>query len=192
LTFDDAYDDLYSELLPIMQSTRMAPLLFVVANEVGGSNVWDRSLSVRARSLLTLEQLREMQRYGAVIGAHSLTHPSLPLLSCSEIMREVRDSKFRLEDMFGCAVEWFAYPYGHVDRKVRAAVAEAGFKAAVTCEPGLNMWQDRLALRRIEVNSKDTMFDLVGKLITGKDVRHGLKDRIMKRWAILSRISQFS
>jgi peptidoglycan/xylan/chitin deacetylase (PgdA/CDA1 family) len=107
-------------------------------------------------------------------------------------MREVRDSKFRLEDLFGRPVEWFAYPYGQADRKVRAIVAEAGFKAAVTVEPGLNHWQDRLALRRIEINSKDTLVDLLAKLITGKDVRRGFKNRIRKRQAILSRFLRFS
>jgi peptidoglycan/xylan/chitin deacetylase (PgdA/CDA1 family) len=187
LTFDDAYDDLYSELLPVMNASGMAPIIFVVANAIGGTNVWDQRMGFRARTLLTLDQLREMQRHGATIGAHSLSHRALSSLCCSEIQQEVLGSKLRLEDMFGCAIEWFAYPYGQVDARVRAAVAQAGFQAAVTTEPGLNLRQDRLALRRTEINSKDRLLDIVGKLLTGRDIRRGLRKRIKKQLTAISR-----
>jgi peptidoglycan/xylan/chitin deacetylase (PgdA/CDA1 family) len=185
LTFDDAYDDLYTDLLPIMMVQRLAPLIFVVAGRIGGKNDWDQKQGLRARALLTVEQLREMQKWGAVIGSHSMTHASLPTLSAEELRREVRDSKHRLEDTFGCAVDWFAYPFGHTNRKVRAAVAEAGFKAAVTTAPGLNGWQDRLVLHRIDINSNDSLLDVAGKLLTGKDIRGGIRNRVRRRWAAL-------
>lgn len=186
LTFDDAYDDLHSELLPVMQTQGVAPVVFVVAGELGGSNVWDQRRGLRARSLLTVDQLKELHRHGAVIGAHSMNHPSLPGLPYADIVTEVRDSKHRLEDVFGCSVDWFAYPFGHVDRRVRAAVAQAGYKAAVTTAPGLNTWQDPLALRRIEIHSKDTALDIMGKLAIGKDVRRGVKNQLRSRWARLT------
>lgn len=171
LTFDDAYDDLYSELLPIARRENLNPLVFVVAGQVGGANIWDRRQNLRERKILTLVQMREMQDCGFVFGAHSMSHTELPILSSEALRREVADSKHRLEDMLGREVEWFAYPFGAVDRRVRAAVLEAGFKAAMTTHPGLDTWQDPLALNRIEFSECDSALQSAIKLRTGWSLR---------------------
>ncbi|WP_048437978.1 polysaccharide deacetylase family protein [Caenimonas sp. SL110] len=186
LTFDDCYDDLHQELLPIMREEGFSPLLFAVAGQLGGSNVWDQETGMRPRSLMTVAQLREMQQAGAVIGAHSVSHAALPTLGVDAITREVQDSKSRLEDALGSRVDWFAYPYGEVDSRVRAAVEEAGFKAAVTLAPGLDTGGDRLGIRRVELTSNDTLPDMVSKVLTGKDIRRGLQRRARAQWLRLS------
>lgn len=180
LTFDDAYDDLYTELLPLVQSSRCRPIVFLVTEQLGGSNSWDKNKGLRSRSLLTLSQIREMQKYGVVFGAHSLSHPFLTTLSDSSLRREVRDSRAHLEDILGVEVEWFAYPHGDVDLRVRAAVAEAGYKAAVTTHEGFSSWQDPLALNRIEPNDFVTLFNFLVTLSTGRDLQNGIKRRLRR------------
>ncbi|MGE5109939.1 MAG: polysaccharide deacetylase family protein [Acidobacteriaceae bacterium] len=180
LTFDDAYDDLYTELLPQVSRFRLRPLVFVVVDRIGGTNVWDEGQGLRKRSLLTLERMREMQRHGVTFASHSLTHPNLSSLPNSELHREVRDSKAKLEDLLGVSVEWFAYPFGVADRRVRAAVAEAGYKAAVTTNAGFNSWQDPLALNRLEVDERDWLIDFALKVATGRSYRRGLLNRLFR------------
>jgi peptidoglycan/xylan/chitin deacetylase (PgdA/CDA1 family) len=170
LTFDDAYDDLHAELLPAMRDFGIAPVVFVVADRIGAENDWDQRQGLRARRLATVDQLRDLQRAGAVIGSHSMTHRSLVGLSQRELAMETRDSRHRLEDVFGCAVDWFAYPFGNCDRAARAAVADAGYRAAVTTAPGVNHWKDPFALNRIEIHSDDGVWNALGKLATGKDL----------------------
>ncbi len=171
LTFDDGYDDLYSELLPVVQQFDFKPLVFLVADRIGLTNVWDRTRGIRARHLLTREQIREMQKHGVEFASHSLTHPWLPSLDDRELRREVTDSRLRLEDMLGTPVLTFAYPFGGVDQRVRAAVVDAGYKLAFTTKPGLNWWNDPLCLRRAEVSELDTFPDFVFKLHTGYGMR---------------------
>ena len=167
LTFDDAYDDLYEELLPLVIEHGLRAVLYLVANHIGGSNVWDQRSGLRARNLLTLSQIREMQKYGVEFGSHTLTHPFLPEVTDSQLRSEVRDSKARLEDLLGCEISSFAYPHGGVDRRVRSAVAEAGYRVAFTILPGLNRWNDPLCQLRADVNDSTSLLDFACQLRTG-------------------------
>jgi GT2 family glycosyltransferase/peptidoglycan/xylan/chitin deacetylase (PgdA/CDA1 family) len=183
LTFDDAYDDLFDELLPDVIRFHLKPLIFVVADRVGATNLWDSERGLRSRKVMTLAQLREMQGHGVEFGSHTLTHPWLPGLPDADLQREVGDSKHRLEDMIGREVTCFAYPYGGVDRRVRAAVADAGYSFAFSTIPGPNWWSDPLCLRRANMCEEDTFLDLVVKAHTGYGAREwlGLRLRALER-----------
>jgi peptidoglycan/xylan/chitin deacetylase (PgdA/CDA1 family) len=167
LTFDDGYDDLFNELLPLVIEHRYKPVVFLVADRIGSSNLWDQQTGLRARNLLSLGQIREMQKYGVQFGSHTLTHPFLPSISDAELQREVCDSKSRLEDMLGVEITSFAYPFGGVDMRVRSAVATAGYKVAFTTKPGLNWWNDPLTQRRAGVNDYTSLLDFALKLRNG-------------------------
>jgi peptidoglycan/xylan/chitin deacetylase (PgdA/CDA1 family)/GT2 family glycosyltransferase len=178
LTFDDGYDDFYSEAFPILKQMNLKATVFVVVERIGQSNVWDEANAYRKRNLLSLAQIRELHRHGIQFGSHSLTHPFLTQLSNADLRREVADSKRRLEDFLGSEVSCFAYPYGDVDARVCWAVAEAGYRIGMTTEEGLNFWNDPLCLKRSNVSEKDTMIEFVLKLATGRDYRQELKRRM--------------
>jgi peptidoglycan/xylan/chitin deacetylase (PgdA/CDA1 family) len=66
------------------------------------------------------------------IGAHTLTHPSLPALAADDQRREIAGSRERLEELLGRRVEAFAYPYGDYDRTTVRLVKRSGFRVACT------------------------------------------------------------
>lgn len=167
LTFDDGYDDLYTEMFPFFAQLGFTALVFLVAGQIGASNIWDQKNGLRARNLLNLDQIREMQKYGIAFGSHTMTHPHLPDVSDADLIREVRESKHRLEDLLGVEISSFAYPYGGVDRRVRSAVVDAGYKQAFTILPGSNWWNDPFTQRRAEVNDYTSMLDFHWKVSTG-------------------------
>jgi peptidoglycan/xylan/chitin deacetylase (PgdA/CDA1 family) len=171
LTFDDGCDDLYKELLPIVVERGYRPLIFLVADFVGGTNMWDHAKGLPARKLLKVQQIREMQIHGVEFGSHSATHSLLTNTTDALLRSEVSDSKHRLEDLLGVEVISFAYPYGGVDDRVRGAVAEAGYRLAFTAEPGTNLKDDLLRQRRAEVNDATGVADFLLKLRYGHGVR---------------------
>lgn len=183
LTFDDGYDDLFTHLLPLVVEHHLTPVIFLVAERIGATNLWDQLSGLRARNLLTLPQIREMQKYGVEFGSHTLTHPFLPEIPDEQLCCEVAESKRRLEDALGAEVTSFAYPYGGVDRRVRSAVAEAGYKLAFTTLPGPNWWNDPLCQRRAEVNERTSLLDFAFQLRTG----YGLTQSISERMASFER-----
>jgi GT2 family glycosyltransferase/peptidoglycan/xylan/chitin deacetylase (PgdA/CDA1 family) len=171
LTFDDGYDDFYSESFPTLARYGLSATLFVVVDRIGKSNAWDEVMGRRSRRLLSLEQIRELHRHKVQIGSHTLTHSFLTRLPDAELHREVRGSKSKLEDLLGAEVSCFAYPWGDVDARVRGAVARAGYKIGMTTQEGLNCFHDPLCLKRTNVAEVDTLMEFALKLATGYDLR---------------------
>ena len=178
LTFDDGYSDLHEHFLPLAIEHQLTAVIFLVVNHVAGSNVWDQKSGLRARNLLTWPQIREMQKCGIEFGSHTLTHPFLPDISDEQLRCELVESKRRLEDALGVEVTTFAYPYGGVDRRVRSAVAEAGYKLAFTTLPGLNWWNDPLCQQRAEVNEHSSILDFAFQLRTGYGFTQSISERL--------------
>jgi len=168
LTFDDAYDDLYEHLLPLVIQHHLTPVLFLVVDRIGQTNLWDQANGLRSRNLLTLSQIREMQKYGVLFGSHSLSHPSLPSVSDKQLRRETLDSRLRLEDLLGTEILSFAYPYGDLDQRVRSAAANAGYKVAFTTLAGPNWWNDSLCQRRADINEYTSLSDFSRSLRNGE------------------------
>ena len=91
------------------------------------------------------------------IGAHSVTHTALAVLTRHEQDREICTSRQWLREHLGREVSVFAYPYGKpgdYDRGSVALVREAGFLGACTNVPGpVTAETDRHQLPRIFVQN---------------------------------------
>jgi peptidoglycan/xylan/chitin deacetylase (PgdA/CDA1 family)/GT2 family glycosyltransferase len=179
LTFDDGYEDFYTAVFPRVAEYGLKPLVFLVADRIGDSNRWDQEAGLRRRKLLNFDQIRELQRYGVRFGSHTLTHRSLPALNGTDLRREIAESKLRLEELLGQEVSAIAYPYGHTNRRVRAAVIESGYKAAFTTAEGLNVWQDPFALRRIDINERVKPWTYRWRLRAGIAPRASIKRELL-------------
>jgi hypothetical protein len=58
-----------------------------------------------------------------------------------------------------------------MDERVKAAVAKAGYKMAMTTEQGLSFWDDPLAIRRIGLSENDMLSDFILKVKIGRSYR---------------------
>jgi peptidoglycan/xylan/chitin deacetylase (PgdA/CDA1 family) len=85
-----------------------------------------------SRGGLTKTQVHGLIRAGWEIDAHSVTHPDLTTVSARRLVAEVAGSRQAIRAAFGVAADFFAYPYGRQDARVRAAVRAAGFLGATT------------------------------------------------------------
>jgi len=68
------------------------------------------------------------------LGAHTVTHPALTLLSRPESRREIEGSGQRCRELASKCVNGFAYPYGDMSSEVRSDVARLGFSWACSTE----------------------------------------------------------
>ena len=103
---------------------------------------------------VTWDGVRKMQEDGVEIGAHTRSHPILSRLATRNALeQEIGGSARRIEEMTGRAPRHFCYPNGRagdVTAETVEVVRSAGFRTAVTTEPGLaRPGSDPLRLSRI-------------------------------------------
>jgi peptidoglycan/xylan/chitin deacetylase (PgdA/CDA1 family) len=90
------------------------------------------------------------------VGAHSVTHASLPPQSLFQQQDEINQSKIYLENLLGNPVTSFSYPYGDYSAETIALVKHAGFSCACsTRASAIFSNTDRFQLPRLEVHDCD-------------------------------------
>jgi peptidoglycan/xylan/chitin deacetylase (PgdA/CDA1 family) len=80
---------------------------------------------------LTTKELLELEQGGLIeIGAHTVTHPSLPSHSIDVQRDEIHRSKQELEQILNHPIQSFAYPFGDFNRNSVQATQDSGFEQA--------------------------------------------------------------
>lgn len=113
----------------------------------------DNNAQEYPRRMMTQSEIVELASMGIDIGAHTVDHPILSVLSPKEQLSQITESKQQLEKLIGKSVDNFAYPNGKQGDDYTAEtlrlVKKAGFKTAVTTEPGVSSAAtDRFQLKR--------------------------------------------
>ncbi len=126
VAFDDGKQSGLRLAAPILAREGAVATYFVVPGWLGRRNVLERS------------EVRKLAALGMEIGSHSLTHPFMTRLAPGDLERETSGSKAYLEDLLGRPVESFSYPWGDTNRRVQAAVREAGYQVGCGAGRGAN------------------------------------------------------
>jgi peptidoglycan/xylan/chitin deacetylase (PgdA/CDA1 family) len=167
VTFDDAYEDIGEYALPILAEYSLTATVFVVTNEMGGSNRWDYPLGAPVRGLMTADQIRRWADRGMEFGSHSRTHADLTQLDPHRLDEEIAGSAKDLGALLGQSVTAFAYPYGFFNRAVLDCVRR-NYQIALTTERGINRTvHDHCRLNRSMVQPTDQPRDLWWRLRFG-------------------------
>ncbi|MCX7661588.1 MAG: polysaccharide deacetylase family protein [Candidatus Omnitrophica bacterium] len=146
ITFDDGYKDNYLLVFPIIKKHNIPITIFLVINKIGGSKQ------------LNWQEIEEMQNSGLVsFGSHTFTHPDLTSIEDIETLRkEIFGSKAVLEEKLNTKVEFFSYPKGIFNSKIKNLVKQAGYKFAVAASKTHgNDPSDFLAYKRIRISQRD-------------------------------------
>ncbi|HYZ75346.1 MAG TPA: polysaccharide deacetylase family protein, partial [Chthoniobacterales bacterium] len=139
--------------IPVLRAHGFTATVFLVAERIGEMAAWDAVYGETA-SLLSWEEVRALQEIGVEFGCHSATHQRMTDMGLAELVRDTVRARAILEEGLGAPVHTLAYPYGAENEFVRRVIADLGFSAAVTCEPGVSrLGDDPLRLRRVEVTS---------------------------------------
>jgi peptidoglycan/xylan/chitin deacetylase (PgdA/CDA1 family) len=171
LSFDDAFRDVAENAVPTLERLGFSATVFVTTGVADGRARFGWYGARRQPPVLGWDEVNGLDAEGVVgFEAHTVTHPDLRALDERTARDEIEGSKSELETKLGRAVTAFAYPTGLFTERERALVREAGFAVAVSCEPGLNLADtDAYALRRRQIDARDSLLDFRSKVAGGHD-----------------------
>lgn len=179
ITFDDGFTDFADIAVPILEELGLKATVFVTSGWIG------------KRGMLSENAVRDIDPAGVEIGAHSVSHRHLDLLSDPEAGEEIRVSRAMLEELLGREITSFAYPHGSHHRSTREMVRAAGFRTAHAVKNALSHpADDRFAVARFAV-TRSTERSRIGAVIGGRGLPLGrpgerLRTRVYRKYRWLS------
>lgn len=125
LTFDDGYQDFYTQAWPLLKKYNLKSTLYVIINDLDKPGY------------LSSAELKELASSGLVeIGSHTFNHPNLKILNPRQADYEIRLSRLALERLSGQSISSFAYPFGLYDYRDIKFVTGGGYTAGVSTNIG--------------------------------------------------------
>ncbi|MBI4363502.1 MAG: polysaccharide deacetylase family protein [Candidatus Doudnabacteria bacterium] len=158
-TFDDGYEDVFINAVPILQKYNYVGSFAVVPGFFGfkGYASWD--------------QVKAAADAGMELVSHTMHHIDLTnrKYSFEDLMVELEGSKLFLESRINKPVDVLIYPYGKYDQRAMEAARKAGYKIAFTTEFGTNISLSRAyASPRVRVHGIDGLAKL--KKLLGRQI----------------------
>lgn len=133
LSFDDGYEDFYTDVFPLLKKYHMRATVYVIFDYIGRPG------------FLTEKEIQELIDSDLVeIGSHTLDHTYLKLAPKEFADKQIIESKQKFESSFNLKIKTFAYPFGAFSADNIKTVEQAGYTCAVSVIPGTMQSYDNL------------------------------------------------
>ena len=142
LTFDDGFEDQYTNAYPLLKKYGFVGTFFVIT----------RFADEERPEHMSWSEIELLHANGMEIGSHSYTHPSLWGKSYDYLVWQVLGSREAIETRTQESVRFFSYPSGQYDQLTIDVLKSAGYWGAVTVEAGsLQSAEAPFEMKRIRV-----------------------------------------
>lgn len=168
ITFDDGWESIYTDGLPILQETGFRTTQYIISDTLDNYNY------------VSIAQIRSMQEAGHDIGSHTVSHADLTTLSDNELTYELGQSKQTLTRYFGTITD-FTSPYGAYNTHTLQVISkyyrsqknaegdpDADELEAINVQTGFNM----LNIKSYSVR-KTTSLEDIKKLLKAAEANNG-------------------
>lgn len=158
ITFDDGYEDNYSNAYPILKEFGFNATIFVITNAIDNE-----------KAFLTSAQLNEMDQNGIDIESHTLAHDELNKLPYDKQVETLRGAKEFIEKKLNKEVKYIGYPFGKWNDDTIKALKETGYTMAFTTVGGWsNKSQGIYTLRRVYISANHDINEFKRRLTNPK------------------------
>jgi len=192
ITFDDGFQDFYTEAFSVMQRYSFSATMFLPTAFISDTprlfSPKDGPTNISSGlQCLTWGEIKKLHHAGVEFGAHTVNHARLIELRASQIESELRNSKHDIEEHLQAPVRTFAYPYAFPEAEksfvqdLSGLLSKTGYKCCVTTRVGrAKPGDDPMQLGRLPMNSCDDDALFLAKLQGGYDWLAG-SQRILKK-----------
>lgn len=145
ITLDDGYEDNFIYAYPVFKKFGFPVTIFLPTDYMG------------RKGHLNWDEIRLMSKDKISFGGHTKTHFYLGLVKDDKVAWEqIAGSKKAIEQEIHAPVDYFCYPIGGFNERVKEIVKEAGYKGACTTNRGFSrLNSDVYEIKRIKVTNSD-------------------------------------
>jgi len=175
ITFDDGYEDVYINALPILNELKLKATCFIVSNQIGKKNAWDNDKKeFPEMNLMNEKQILSWHKNGLEIGSHSLDHSNLIKLSLEEKMKQIIEPKKYFKDKFNININSFSYPFGGYDEACFKLIKENYDFAVTTRRSRYDISKfETHKIPRVPINFNTSIYKFLIKILTMyEDLKH--------------------
>ena len=168
LTFDDGYENIFTNAFPILIELGFKATCFIITNKIGHYNEWDINKDYfKKMKLMNRDQINEWLQKGFDVGSHTMDHLDLIKLNYENKNQQIINSKKFFKDVFNIEIDSFAYPFGSYDNETLKIIKQ-NYNYAVTTKRSRfikNKFSNQL-LPRVPINKNDSLFKFFLKIRT--------------------------
>lgn len=157
ITFDDGYQDILTNALPILKEFNFTATVYLPTHFIS-----EEGRFYKDNRCLNWREAIELQSNNIEIGSHTVTHPQLISLTQQEVEIELTYSKTVIEEKLGKSCDSFSYPYAFPEANkqfvscLRKILLKSGYHNCVSTIVGtMGEKADNFFIKRIPVNSYD-------------------------------------
>lgn len=153
LTFDDGYDDNYTELFPLLKKYHVKATIFVIGGGIGFGHAMNR------------KQIREMSDSGLVsIQSHGYSHNNMDVMDEATLEFEMSKTKEILTEITGKVPYVLCYPSGRNSTLTRK-VAQRYYQFGIKMTGGLyNTSHDQFLVNRYYVSRQTDIYSFAAMI----------------------------
>jgi peptidoglycan/xylan/chitin deacetylase (PgdA/CDA1 family) len=175
ITFDDGYEDNFTNALPILKRYLCPAIFFVSTGFIGNEKQFDHDSKLYPQltfKKMSWEQLKCAAGFGIEVGIHTDRHADLGAVSFEEAIKEIKTSITKYENHIGKKPVFMSYPFGgkaNITKEVVIYIKnETTIKALFSAYGGKIISPiDRFNLKRINIGSNDRGLNFLVKIEGG-------------------------
>jgi len=128
ITFDDAYQCVFTNALNTMQHFGFKGIIFVNTKFIGKMNKWDINFGINKSHHLTKEEIQKLSQLGWEIASHGHKHIAYSRMKLKDIRRDLIDSKNILETLTGKEIVSFTSPFNIMPNEIWKLLSDIGYQ----------------------------------------------------------------
>lgn len=133
-TFDDGWRDCYTQIAPQLERYGVNAMFFINPNfaDAAENNDTDyienftvNTTKSPGKHPMTWEQMKDLQKRGFLIGAHTMDHYCINDDDIEELEHQIGDCRKVIEERLDIKCDCFAFPYGRIEHANPASIDAA-------------------------------------------------------------------